>query len=140
MHMFYFCISNYRPHCSFNSLLQWFSEDYHYLYKYIWMLLPINTWNEKKDTQGSSRSLVCQYLYNCYLELSSNSRLLDCCCQLDLLNYYFPLAKGTECRKSICKGFGRSLAIYHCMRIKRARCTVYFNEANIEEGVQNNNI
>lgn len=57
--------------------------------------------------------LACQYLYSCYLELSSNSRLLDCHCQLDLLNYYFPLAKGTECRKSISKGFGRSLAIYH---------------------------
>lgn len=77
------------------------------------MLLPINTRNKKTDSQGSSRSLLCQYWYSCYLELSSNSRLLDCCCQLDLLNYYFPLVKDTECRNSVSKGFGRGLAVYH---------------------------
>lgn len=111
MHVLLSCIK--LPVSSFNGLLQRVSEDYHNFYKCIWMLLPINTWNEKRDVQGSSRGLACQYCCGCYLELSSHSRLLDCFCQLDLFSYYFPLAKGTECRKSLSEDSGRSLGVYH---------------------------
>lgn len=83
---------------------------------------------ENRATRGSSRSSLCQYLYSCYLELSSHSKLLGCCCQLDLLNYYFPLARGTECRKSISKALAEAQLFIMWVRTRQARWTVGFNE------------
>lgn len=93
-------VSKYRHCCSFNDLLQnfhntiiWASAlEYHCLL-----------------TLEMRRRIHTIFWYHL---LSSNFGLLDCHCQLDLSNY-FPLVKGTECRKCLSKVSSRSLTTYH---------------------------